>query len=152
MTIEPDNEALKRLVAGDHSGPVEAAELAIEGNAGLLDRTVSQAVFLTGALTRLFMYKQWKERGATPFWGKLHSLRLTVDKVRDLLRPIRDKYQAYGYDTPTNFESLVSVKWLEVGPADKLSVDEASLLFTMGLNLGNFFFSKRDKDKENDNE
>ncbi len=152
MTIEPENEALKRLVAGDHSGPVEAAELAIEGNAGLLERTVSQAVFLTGALTRLFMYKQWKERGATPFWGKLHSLRLTVDKVRDLQRPIRDKYQAYGYDTPTDFESLVSIKWLEVGPADKLSVDEASLLFTLGLNLGNYFFSKRNKDKENDNE
>lgn len=152
MTIEPDNEALKRLVTGEHSGPAEAAELAIKGNAGLLDRTVSQAVFLTGALTRLFMYKQWKERGATPFWGKLHSLRLTVDKVRDLLRPIRDKYQAYGYDTPTDFESLVSVKWLEVGPADKLSVDEASLLFTLGLNLGNYFFSKRNKDKENDNE
>ncbi|MBD3372163.1 MAG: hypothetical protein GF403_05540, partial [Candidatus Coatesbacteria bacterium] len=152
MTIEPDNAALKRLVAGDHSGPVEAAELAVEGNAGLLDRTVSQAVFLTGALTRLFMYKQWKERGATPFWGKLHSLRLTVDKVRDLLRPIRDKYQAYGFDTPTDFESLVSTKWLEVGPGDELSVDEASLLFTLGLNLGSYFFSKRDKNKEQDNE
>jgi len=150
MAIEPKNEMLRRLVEGDHSGPVEAAELAIEGNAGLLNEPVRQAVFLTGALTRLFMYAQKKERKATPFWGKLHGLHLNVENVRYLLIQIRDKYYAYGYETPTKLESLVSVKWLEVAEDDTLSADETSLLFTLGLNLGNYFFSKKEKDKEMD--
>lgn len=144
MAYKPENEKLQKLVDGEYESIDEAAELAVEGMEGLLDTPLKRAVFFSGVLVKRFLkYQDWK-RGATPFWKQLQGLRLDPEKVANLLPQMRDKYYAYGQEARTHLERVVSVMWADAGSKKGLTTNECSFLFTIGLNLGDYFKSRQD--------
>jgi CRISPR-associated protein Csh1 len=155
MAYKPENEKLQKLVDGEYRSIEEAAELAIEGmggKQGLLSTPLKRAVFFSGVLAKRFLKYQHRVRGSAPFWKKLQGLRLSPEKITQLLPQIRVKYNAYDKEGKirlgTKLERLVSEMWADAGATEDLSNNESSFLFTIGLNLGEFFKPVKRDDSE----
>jgi CRISPR-associated protein Csh1 len=90
-------------------------------------------------LTNFLLGLQYAKRGSTPFRTKLHGLKLNERKVKRLLPEIIEKLRAYDVAYP-ELEELISKYFVEADENGwKISDDEISYYFALGLNLGKFF-------------
>ncbi len=111
------------------------------------DCSSKKAVFLEGVLCQKLLNIQKYERNATPFRSKLNSLKLNPKIIQKLLPEIIEKLEQYGKNYYYNLEETISQLLLE-SKLDKLSNDEISFYFVMGMNLYKEILPPSEKDEE----
>lgn len=124
----------------------EITDEIFEQYADFFDTDAKKAVFLEGALAQLLLDIQYRERGAAPFRTKLHGLNLDRRSVAALFPKIQNKLEEYGKNYYRGLEQLVSQHMVQAGEEWKMSKDEISFYFTLGMNLAYLF--KADKNEE----
>lgn len=107
-----------------------------------------KAVFLQGVLTQFLLDIQWQERKATPFRTKLQGLNFDEKLVKKLLPEIQNKLEEYGKNYYRELEASVSSYMLQAGNGWKLSKDEISFYYVLGMNLSYLFKKQGEKTNE----
>ena len=114
------------------------------------DTPVKKALFSEGVLAKFLLDIQLVKRNAVPFRSKLYGLKLDERRIKKLLPEIIDKLRQYDRGYPW-LEQLISEYMIK---ADKLgwrlSKDEISYYFTLGLSLGKLFKKKEESEKVNE--
>ena len=103
-----------------------------------------KAIFLEGALTQFLLNIQYQERGATPFRVKLKGLKLDEKQIKKLLPEIQNKLEEYGKNYYRTLESMISKYFISAGNGWKMSNDEVSFYFVLGMNLYYLFKTKKE--------
>jgi len=116
------------------------------------DDDVKKAIFLEGVLTQFLLNIQYQERKATPFRVKLRGLKLDEKQIKKLLPEIQNKLEEYGKNYYRALESIISDYFVSAGNGWKLTNDEISFYFVLGMNLSYKFKSKKEEEKEDENE
>jgi CRISPR-associated protein Csh1 len=109
-----------------------------------------KAVFLEGVLTQFLLNIQFNERNSTPFRTKLRGLKLDEKWVKKLLPEVQNKLEEYGKNYYRNLESIISKHFVLAGDGWKLSNDEISFYFVLGMNLSHLFKTKTDGGDDNE--
>ena len=99
------------------------------------DQPAKRAVFMEGALAQLLLNIQYQERGAGPFRTKLQGLKLDERLVKRLLPEMQNKLEEYGKNYYRELEVLISKYMIQAGEGWKMSKDEISFYFVLGMNL-----------------
>lgn len=129
----------------------EITDEIFEHYADFFDTDAKKAVFLEGALAQLLLDIQYRERGATPFRTKLHGLNLDRRSVIALFPKVQNKLEEYGKNYYRGLEQLIARHMVQAGEDWKMSKDEISFYFTMGMNLAYLFKAKKeDEEPEGD--
>ncbi len=100
-----------------------------------------KAIFLEGVLTQYLLNIQYNDRKATPFRVKLQGLKLDEKHVKKLLPEIQNKLEEYGKNYYKGLEFLIGKYMVQSGEGWKMSNDEISFYFVLGMNLSNLFKS-----------
>lgn len=108
------------------------------------DSDAKKVVFLEGVLTQFLLNIQYQERGATPFKVKLKGLNLDEKQVKKLLPEIQNKLEEYGKNYYRILESIISKYFISAGNGWKMSNDETSFYFVLGMNLYYIFKAKKE--------
>jgi len=103
-----------------------------------------KAIFLEGVLTQFLLNIQYQERGATPFRVKLKGLKLDEKQIKKLLPEIQNKLEEYGKNYYRALESIISKYFISAGNGWKMSNDETSFYFVLGMNLYYIFKTKKE--------
>jgi len=105
------------------------------------DQPAKRAVFMEGALAQLLLNIQYQERGADPFRTKLQGLKLDERLVKRLLPEMQNKLEEYGKNYYRALEASISKYMIQAGEGWKMSKDEISFYFVLGMNLYYMFKS-----------
>jgi len=109
------------------------------------DTPEKRAAFLEGVVTNLFMGIQAGKKGSTPFRKKLSGLRLDENKLRRLFSELDDKFAVY--DRENAYREIRKLTAQHLVEAEnhgwKISKNEISYFFALGLNLGKIFKTER---------
>lgn len=108
------------------------------------DSDAKRAIFLEGVLTQKLLNIQYQERNATPFRIKLKGLSLDEKQVKKLLPEIQNKLEEYGKNYYRTLESRISKHFISAGNGWKMSNDEISFYFVLGMNLSYLFKTKKE--------
>jgi CRISPR-associated protein Csh1 len=104
------------------------------------DYADKKAMFLEGVLVSFLLDVQYARRKETPFRNKLHGLKLNKRLVKRLFPEIIEKLKQYDANYYSWLEALISKYFIESDENGwRLSDDEISYYFTLGLNLGKIF-------------
>ncbi len=110
-----------------------------------------RAVFLEGALVQYLLNIQKFQRGSAPFRTKLRGLNLDERSVKRIFPEIINKLEEYDANYYKELEYLISKYMIQSGTDWKMSTDEISFYFVLGMNLSNLLKSpKSEKEIEND--
>ncbi|OEU53932.1 MAG: hypothetical protein BA871_00440 [Desulfuromonadales bacterium C00003096] len=107
------------------------------------DSDAKRAIFLEGVLTQFLLNIQYQERKATPFRAKLKGLKLDEKEIKKLLPEIQNKLEEYGKNYYKALESIIASYFVSAGNGWKLTNDEISFYFVLGMNLSDKFKSKK---------
>jgi len=108
------------------------------------DSEAKKAIFLEGVLAQFLLNIQYTERGATPFRSKLKGLKLDEQQVKKLMPEIQNKLEEYGKNYYRSLEKVISEFFVSAGNGWKMSNDEVSFYFVLGMNLSDRFKSKKE--------
>ena len=108
------------------------------------DSDAKKVIFLEGVLTQKLLNIQYQERNATPFRIKLKGLNLDERQVKKLLPEIQNKLEEYGKNYYRTLESIISKYFVSAGDGWKISNDEISFYFVLGMNLSYIFKTKKE--------
>jgi CRISPR-associated protein, TM1802 family len=117
------------------------------------DSDAKKAIFLEGVLTQKLLNIQRlpevsnAQPGKEPFRPRLKGLKLDEKQVKKLLPEIQNKLEEYGKNYYRTLESIISKHFVSAGNGWKISNDEISFYFVLGMNLSYIFKTK----KENSN-
>ncbi|MDI9619142.1 TIGR02556 family CRISPR-associated protein [Methanothermobacter sp.] len=118
---------------------LERLESFFEEFKGVFDSSQKKAVFLEGVLTKFLLDVQYAQRKSTPFRSKLKGLKLDQKDIKKLLPEIIEKLREYNVGYPW-LERQLSIYLLEgENEGWRLSNDDISYYFALGLNLGELF-------------
>ncbi len=110
-----------------------------------------KAIFLEGTLVQYLLNIQKFQRGSTPFRTKLRGLNLDERYVKKILPEIENKLEEYDSNYYKELETLISKYMIQSGTDWKMSNDEISFYFVLGMNMSNLLKSpKSEKEIEND--
>lgn len=118
---------------------------------GFFDNPAKKAVFLEGVLTQKLLNIQWlpevsnAKPGKEPFRPRLKGLKLDEKQIKKLLPEIQNKLEEYGKNYYRNLESIISEYFASAGNGWKLTNDEISFYFVLGMNLAGRFKLKNKK-------
>jgi CRISPR-associated protein Csh1 len=132
-----------------------------ERYADFFDSDAKKAVFLEGVLAQLLLDIQYHERNKEqnderkkrqideqkaklPFRSKLHGLNLDRRDILALFPKIQNKLEEYGKNYYRDLEQLISWHMIQAGGEWKMSKDEISFYFTLGMNLAYLFKAKKE--------
>ncbi len=124
--------------------------------ADFFDCDAKKAIFLEGVLVQILLGIQWRQDvsnakpGKEPFRPKLKGLKLNEKEIKTLLPEIQNKLEEYGKNYYRTLESIVSEYFVSSGNGWKLTNDEISFYFVLGMNLSNKFKSKKEEENKND--
>ena len=112
------------------------------------NQPAKKAVFLEGALAQLLLDVQRIVRNikidqTPPFWAKFQDLKLDKKIVTSLLPEIQNKFEEYNKNYYHELESIISRYMIMAGEDWKMSKDEISFYFVIGMNLKSMFKSKK---------
>jgi len=102
----------------------------------------SKVSFLMGVLAQFLLNIQYQERNATPFRNKLKGLKLDEFSIKKLFPEIQNKLEEYNKNYYRQLEEIISSYFLNSGDNWKLTKDEISFYFVLGMNLSNNFKTK----------
>lgn len=112
------------------------------------DSSAKQCVFMVGVLTQLLMNIQLHEKGSAPFRKRLNGLKLNKDLVFRIFTEAREKLEQYGKNYYKELEEDISELFVN-GGMEKLSNDEISFFFTLGMTLYKKFKEPYNPEPEN---
>jgi CRISPR-associated protein Csh1 len=138
MTTQP-----KSIVIDGSSDTKKRAEAIFQEFSTFFNTPAKRAVFLEGVLCQKLLGIQHHERDATPFRIKLQGLKLDQNRVQALLPQIQNKLEEYKSNYYRDLETLISASMIEAGNEWKLSKDEISFYFVLGMNLANQVAAKK---------
>ncbi len=107
----------------------------------------ARASFLVGTLVNYLLYVQRDERGLgfgdEPFRSKLYGLSLDEKKVKKIFTSAVEKLSEYKRSTP--LERVVADYLSKAGNGWKLSKDDISYYFALGMVMGTYLFMEKEK-------
>ncbi|MDY0128969.1 MAG: TIGR02556 family CRISPR-associated protein [Methanosarcina vacuolata] len=110
-----------------------------------------KAIFLEGTLVQYLLNIQKFQRGSAPFRTKLRGLNLDERYIKRLFPEIINKLEEYDANYYKELEYLISKYMIQSGNNWKMSNDEISFYFVLGMNLSNLLKSpKPEKEIKND--
>jgi len=110
-----------------------------------------KAIFLEGTLVQYLLNIQKFQRGSAPFRTKLRGLNLDEHYVKKLFPEVINKLEEYDANYYKELETLIAKYMIQSGTNWKMSKDEISFHFVLGMNLSNLLKSpKSEKEIEND--
>lgn len=112
------------------------------------DSSAKQSVFMVGVLTQLLMNIQLHDKGAAPFRKRLNSLKLDQELIARIFTEAREKLEQYGKNYYKELEEDIS-ELLIKGGMEKLSNDEISFFFTLGMTLYKKFKETNNQEQDN---
>lgn len=120
-------------------------QIFFDAHSDFFDCSSKKAVFLEGVLCQKLLNIQYKERNATPFRKKLNGLKMNPKVIRRLFPEIIEKLEQYRKNYYRDLEAAISHLFL-ASKLEKLSNDELSFYFVMGMNLSREFGGAEEKD------
>jgi len=98
-----------------------------------------KATFLIGVLAKMLLDVQYANRKSTPFRSKLYSLKLNERRLKRIFPEIVVKLEEYDVFYPRLREYISEILVKAEDDGWKLSNDEISYYFALGVNLGGVF-------------
>jgi len=143
-----DKKTIKNLKKMNDKTDSEKADLLFESFPDFFNNEIKKAVFLEGVLAQKLLNIQYRERKATPFRSKLQGLKLDEKLIKRLLPEIQNKLTEYGKNYYKNLEEKISLHMIQAGEGWKLSKDEISYYFVLGMNLTDLFKREMEENEE----
>jgi CRISPR-associated protein Csh1 len=112
------------------------------------DSSAKQSIFMTGVLTQLLLNIQLFDKGSAPFRKRLNGLKLNKDLVHRIFTEAREKLEQYGKNYYQEMEQDIADLMVK-GEMEKLSKDEISFFFTLGMTLYKKFKDSNIKEQDN---
>lgn len=129
-----------------------------EKYAAQLDAPEKRGIFLLGALTKMLLNVQYKNRKAQPFLLQLMGLKMDSRSIKGLLPKVENKlneYKSFGRGKSQVAEA-VSKLFMESPANWRLSVDELNYYFVCGMNLYNevnlILYGKKEEEVTDDDQ
>lgn len=133
--IEMNERHINQLFEGDNMPLEQKVNTFFEEFSEFFDQPAKKAIFLEGGLAQLLLNIQYQERNATPFRTKLQGLKLDERLVKRLLPEIQNKLEEYGKNYYRDLEVMISKYMIQAGDGWKISKDEISFYYVLGMNL-----------------
>lgn len=118
-----------------------------EEHEDFIDSSAKQCVFMTGVLTQLLINIQLSDKDSAPFRKRLNSMKLNQDLVYRIFTEAKEKLEQYGKNYYRELEEDIATLMVK-GGMEKLSNDEISFLFTLGMTLYKKFKDTKTVDQE----
>lgn len=131
---------------------VKHAELFFEEFSDFFNNDAKKAIFMDGALAQLLLNIQRlpevmnAQPGKEPFRSKLQGLKLDEKVVKGLLPAIQNKLDEYGKNYYKDLESIIAEYMIRAGEGWRMSKDEISFYFVLGMNLSYMFKAKKEEE------
>jgi len=139
--IEMNENGINQIFGGGDTPLNEKVNKLFTEFPDFFDQPAKRAVFMEGALAQLLLNIQFNDRGADPFRTKLQGLKLDERIVKRLLPEMQNKLEEYGKNYYRELEALISKYMIQAGEGWKMSKDEISFYFVLGMNLHYMFKS-----------
>jgi len=134
--------------------PVKEREIKIEdffnSQKDFFNSPMVRVIFLMGVLTKFLLNIQYQERKVTPFRKKLKNLKLTESDIRKLFPEIIDKLEQYDKNYYKDLESIISEYFIRTPQNWKMTTDEISFYFSLGMSLAEKFKISKEGEQENE--
>ena len=112
------------------------------------DSDAKKAVFLEGVLAQFLLDAQSQERGgATPFKANLNRGNLDEKEVKKLFPKIQTRLEDYGENNYHPLATIISKYFVLAGSGWRMSKEEISFCFQLGMNLSCLFGRKKEGEK-----
>lgn len=139
------------MVPKEKSGYEERTNVIFSEFEHFFNTDAKKAIFLEGTLVQYLLNIQKFQRGSAPFRTKLRGLNLDERSVKRIFPEIINKLEEYDANYYKELEYLISKYMIQSGTDWKMSNDEISFYFVLGMNLSNLLKSpKSEKEIEND--
>lgn len=113
------------------------------------DSSAKQCAFLTGILAQLLINIQKHDKGAAPFRKRLNGLKLNESLIQRVFTEAKEKLEQYGKNYYQSLEEDIASLMVQGGMA-KLSNDELSFAFTLGMTLSKKFKEQNSNEDDSD--
>lgn len=138
------DKSISDVFGGDNTTDrAKQAELFFEEFSDFFNNDAKKAIFMEGVLAQLLLDIQKSDRGSTPFRSKLQGLKLDERVVKELLPTIQNKLEEYGKNYYKDLETVISEYMIQAGDGWRMSKDEISFYFVLGMNLSDKFKSRK---------
>jgi CRISPR-associated protein Csh1 len=133
----------------NETNAVKQVELFFEEFSDFFNNNAKKAIFMEGALAQLLLNIQRlpevmnAQPGKEPFRSKLQGLKLDERVIKGLLPAIQNKLEEYGKNYYKELESVIAEYMIRAGDGWRMSKDEISFYFVLGMNLSYMFKSKK---------
>lgn len=108
----------------------------VDAHKDFFDAQEKVAAFLTGCYVSKVLFVQKENLNTSPFYKKLRGMKLDRKRLQALYPEVRNKIQQYdAFGLVYEIDSLLASAWVECGNDWKITDDEATLSFTIGLSL-----------------
>ena len=108
----------------------------VESHKDFFDSQEKVVSLLTGCYVSKVLYAQGQNLGNSPFYKKLRGMKLDKKRLQTLYPEARNKIQQYdAFGLVKELDPFLAAAWLECGNDWKITDDEATLSFTIGLSL-----------------
>ncbi|MDA8413252.1 MAG: TIGR02556 family CRISPR-associated protein [Desulfobacteraceae bacterium] len=108
----------------------------VEAHKDFFDSQEKVVSLLTGCYVSKVLYAQGQSLGNSPFYKKLRGMKLDRKLLQTLYPEARNKIQQYdAFGLVKDLDPLLAAAWVECGNDWKITDDEATLSFTIGLSL-----------------
>ena len=148
--VDVDWETFEGVISSEGAEVSKKINSFFSKSSDFFDSDAKKAIFLEGVLTQKLLNIQYQERNATPFRVKLKGLKLDEKQVKKLLLEIQNKLEEYGKNYYRTLESIISKHFVSAGNGWKISNDEISFYFVLGMNL--YYIFKTNKENTNGGE
>jgi len=105
---------------------------------------------LTESLLNTQRTERKVDRGSEPFRSKLRGLKLDEQLVKRLLPEIQNKLEEYGKNYYPKLEEQISKYMIVAGNDWKISKDEISFYYVLGMDLSYSVMAKKGGGKKNE--
>jgi CRISPR-associated protein Csh1 len=128
---------------------VKQVELFFEEFSDFFNNDAKKAILMEGALAQLLLNIQRlpevmnAQPGKEPFRPKLQGLKLDEKVIKGLLPAIQNKLEEYSKNYYKDLESVIAEYMIRAGDGWRMSKDEISFYFVLGMNLSDMFKSKK---------
>lgn len=135
----------------ENSGYEERTNVIFSEFEHFFNNDAKRAIFLEGTLVQYLLNIQKFQRGSAPFRTKLRGLNLDERYVKRIFPEIINKLEEYDANYYKELEYLIAKYMIQSGTDWKMSNDEISFYFVLGMNLSNLLKPpKSGKEIEND--
>jgi CRISPR-associated protein Csh1 len=127
----------------ENSGYEERTNVIFSEFENFFNTDEKKAIFLEGTLVQYLLNIQKFQRGSTPFRNKLRGLNLDERYVKKIYPEIINKLEEYDTNYYKELETLIAKYMIQSGTDWKMSNDEISFYFVLGMNLSNLLKSPK---------